>query len=1181
MIKRTCCRGLLVLIVVVGGTCPGAAGAADADPVSQAATWVGRFAFQPPQASAEGVCVPQAGGLPTFVVTPKATGQQLVRASLPFAPGTFPADASLSVVVDGHEIAPDVQVLTCHPGRPRCVRRAIVTFVYAFADAGPRTFSLALKPGQLPSSAPTSRPGAFEARVGQMDIKVNADSVEMTRGGKVAWRAELVAPRRSWSIEPTSEVIAAGANYLWARLLVPDERWPRIIEVRADVLGTVAIRAHVQRMEPTTGVIGRAPDLGWRIIGPAADREMEHSFAQGQPVSVAAGEMRVDFPDAHWLLRGGLTVRNGNAGSEVVYLRCRASEQVPQQYGAWRTATAVFGPARCGPWTSLLEPAHAVRIGTQSFDAIYHCGREMDLSAWKLLEEVRRYHLEAIASSSPKGDDFGNVTGMPTSGVYGMNRLNHCPPIIEEYYRIGDERLRDVALHWCENYHDLTIWWGTTGTTRFGGTRYNNASAHGDQPADPNFMWRSNTSVTFCTKGCDTFFYAYEETGDPRMATALRWQMDYACDSVHCDQHECRNIGDVMDFLRMYRFTGERRYWDEAMRLFRELRTKLSDGDLFSQGGAPIEKDPPFIDSDEDGYKHPFAKPYIIGYALSGLPRLAGYDPDEPKLQDVIRAVARFMADSQDPAGGWRYPHPRSSGTTFAQAVEHAMQISRAAAFLESRGEPIDHLLNAIERVLQQRVLTWAKTGQILGGLGGWEAATGMLKDGKKKVTDLYHRPEDRDRTRDYTEGGVSVGGAPPEGIVYFFEVLDFYLAHRPAERLFHADAELQKVLARVPAGSGGYREPEPARDYPRFGVVDQLPTFREQLLGRLTFPMAWNPGSGEDFDAWRSRARSKVLECLQAPPPRADFAPVVIAREDRGTYEARKLVFNVSADCRVPAYLLVPKGSGPFPAVVALHDHGAFFLIGKEKMIRPFDDRPEIIAAADDWVKKSYGGRFVGDALAQHGYVVFSADALYWGDRGRKEGADHSMQQAVAANLMQMGTTWLGINTSDDIRAAEFVASLPEVDPTRIGAIGLSMGSHRTWMLNALSDRITAAVAVCWMCTTDALMTPGNNQTKGQSAYTMLPPGLRNDLDYPDVASIACPKPLMVFDGGEKDKLFPVAGVDAAYARMHKVYDSRGVGDRLVTKRWDVGHVFNVEMQDEAITWLDRWLKQPSILAK
>ena len=412
---------------------------------------------------------------------------------------------------------------------------------------------------------------------------------------------------------------------------------------------------------------------------------------------------------------------------------------------------------------------------------------------------------------------------------------------------------------------------------------------------------------------------------------------------------------------------------------------------------------------------------------------------------------------------------------------------------------------------------------------------------------------------------------------MYFSEVLDFYLAHRPAERLFNANPALGKVLERIPASQPAGARAVPSSAPATYGVADQLPVFREALLNRLTFPLAWNPASDAGFPEWRRQARAKVLECLLTPPPRTDFAPVVVAREDRGSYEAQRLVFNVSADCRVPAYLLVPKGAGPFPAVIALHDHGAFFLIGKEKMIRPFDARPEIVEAARTWVGKSYGGRFVGDALAERGYVVFSMDALYWGDRGRREGVDHAQQQALASNLMLMGTTWLGTITWDDVRSAEFVASLPHVDPQRIGAIGLSMGCHRTWMLHALSDRITAAAGVCWMCTTDALMTPGNNQTKGQSAYSMLAPNLRNFIDYSDVAAIACPKPLLLFDGGEKDTLFPVRGVDAAYARLRRVWDSQAAGEKLVTRRWDVGHVFDLPMQDTAFAWLDRWLKKPA----
>lgn len=1158
--------------------------------VGSAADWLARFRFQPPTSDSRQLCPPSRAPLPVFAVRPAATGRQTVRVSLPFAPGSLPAEVGLRLETGGRSFTPDLQVLTYHPGHPRSVRRAIVTFAHEFTSDEPVTFRALWSPEPNPGSSPASRPAGDRLTVGPIEVRCTGDTVDILQAGAVLWRCELLAPPPASRAKPVVELIARGDHYLWTRWLIPDARWPRIIEVRADGLGTVAVRAHVQRLEETDDVVARAPDLGWRIRrvgegGPAriqllgetdssATNPAEHSFATGTPAAVVIGAERIDLPDAHLLRRGTVSLHSDNGHTDIEYRRCRASEQVPLQYAAWRTATVVLGPRANAAWTALLEPPHAVRMESTAFDEVYDRPRVPDLGSWPLLRAVSDYHVESVASCTPLGDDFGNVTAMPRSSVYGMNRLNHCPPIFEEYYRTGDARLRATALHWCENYHDLSIWWKPADAAKFGGTRYNNISAHGERPADPDYMWRSNSAVSFCTKGIDAFFYAYEETGDPRMATALRWQADYAAREVHADTGECRNIGDVADWMRLYRFTGEDRYLEAASRLFRELRTKLSTGDLFSQGGQPIVPDPVFIDEDKTGMKYPFAKPYIIGYALSGLPALAATVPDEPKLRDVIRAVADFQAQAQDPAGGWRYPHPRSSSMLLSQAIEHAVQLARAAAWLETRGEPIDNLLDAIERTLQSRILGWQRSGQILGGLGGWEKAAGALKEGQT-LNDLYARPEDRDAGRDYTEGQVSVGGSSPEGVVYFHEVLGFYLAHRPAERLFNANGPLGNVLRRIPAGQTSADPPKTSREYLPYGLADQLPTFRDALLDRLTFPMAWRGGDDPiAFARWREQARAAVLGCLLEPPPRADFASVRTAHEDRGTYDAYRLVFNVSADCRIPAYLLVPKGQGPFPAIVALHDHGAFFPIGKEKMIRPFGGPPETETTAREFVDKCYGGRFVGDALAERGYVVFAADALFWGERGRREGIDYNQQQALAANLMQMGTTWLGVNTWDDMRAAEFVASLPEVDPKRIGAVGLSMGCHRTWMLHAVSDRIAAAVGVCWMCTTDVLMSPGNNQAKGHSAYSMLAPDLRNFLDYPDVASIACPKPLMLFDGGEKDKLFPVAGVDAAYERLREVWTSRNVGDRLVTRRWDYGHVFNIEMQEAAFAWLDKWLK-------
>jgi len=65
----------------------------------------------------------------------------------------------------------------------------------------------------------------------------------------------------------------------------------------------------------------------------------------------------------------------------------------------------------------------------------------------------------------------------------------------------------------------------------------------------------------------------------------------------------------------------------------------------------------------------------------------------------------------------------------------------------------------------------------------------------------LYHKPEDRDFGRDYREGEPGFGSCPPEGLVYFPEVLAFYLQHRPASRLLappKPDEPLGQVLARV-----------------------------------------------------------------------------------------------------------------------------------------------------------------------------------------------------------------------------------------------------------------------------------------------------------------------------------------------------------------------------------------------
>lgn len=360
-----------------------------------------------------------------------------------------------------------------------------------------------------------------------------------------------------------------------------------------------------------------------------------------------------------------------------------------------------------------------------------------------------------------------------------------------------------------------------------------------------------------------------------------------------------------------------------------------------------------------------------------------------------------------------------------------------------------------------------------------------------------------------------------------------------------------------------------PDTSFQRVGVTGYLPVYHDQARSALTFPGSWLVNSSDDFAAWRSATRQIFIDHLLAEPPRAPFDPFMIEQERRVGYTARKVVFNLNAWNRVSAYMLTPEGKGPFPAVLLLHDHGARFDIGKEKMVRPFQADSARLQAAEEWVQGNYGGRFVGDELARRGYLCLAVDALNWGDRG---GAGKEGQQALAANLFNLGMSLAGVVAWEDLAALRFLASLPDVDTTRIAAMGYSFGSFRAWQLAALSEQVRAAVCICWMAGRRELMTPGNNLTKGQSAYTTLHPGLTGLLDFPDVASLACPRALLFFNG-EADPLFPRPAAQAAFDKMRQVWEGQAAGKKLVTRFWSGGHQFSPEMQEAAFNWLDEQL--------
>jgi dienelactone hydrolase len=400
-----------------------------------------------------------------------------------------------------------------------------------------------------------------------------------------------------------------------------------------------------------------------------------------------------------------------------------------------------------------------------------------------------------------------------------------------------------------------------------------------------------------------------------------------------------------------------------------------------------------------------------------------------------------------------------------------------------------------------------------------------------------------------------------------------------------HLDRQVLKAAAQTTPGAAtktpGFTKTE--------SDVGSLFPFIQSQVVKADFPLSFLNAKFYSYNAWKPQARGKLLELLHYGPAVCEPQPEIIERVDQGEYVREKLYFNTTPELRVPAYLLIPKqGKLPAPAIVALHDHGGFYLWGKEKLVEAENEHPVV----RDFKKQYYAGKSIANELVRQGYVVLVSDMFYWGERRmlldddppdwRERPKDITAariaafnqragqsEQLVGRTIFAAGFTWAGVMFWDDVRSVDYLVTRPEVDKNRIGCVGLSVGGLRSCHLAALDDRIKAAVVVGWMASFPSQLRRHIRNTIG---HTKLVPGLYRYMDYPDVASLAIPSALLVINGS-RDGLFNLDGVHASFEKLTACYKKAGVADRFRGRLYDGPHEFNAEMQSEAWEWLRRWI--------
>jgi dienelactone hydrolase len=344
--------------------------------------------------------------------------------------------------------------------------------------------------------------------------------------------------------------------------------------------------------------------------------------------------------------------------------------------------------------------------------------------------------------------------------------------------------------------------------------------------------------------------------------------------------------------------------------------------------------------------------------------------------------------------------------------------------------------------------------------------------------------------------------------------------------------------------------------------MADTTKTGAERwLAGAEVAPPFPAPASKAEWENKRRELRAELWKLLGRLPPRpATPRMETRSREDRGEYIVEVFQFDNAAGSLVPGYLLLPKKApAEVPAILYCHWHAGEYDLGKAELFQA-KHTPEA----------------PGPALAKRGYAVLAIDASGFGERNGQgpDGPtekDYRAEETASKFNLWVGRTFWGMLLRDDLMALDYLASRPEVDPNRIGVMGMSMGAIRTWWLMALDERLKAGVAIACMTRYQNVIIHGSIHEFDIGYFV---PQLLNHFDSEAIIALIAPRPVL-FQTGDRDPGSPVDGIHAIESAVRPVYRLYGEENNFESLTYSsLGHVYTPEMWAKTLAWMEAHLR-------
>ena len=316
------------------------------------------------------------------------------------------------------------------------------------------------------------------------------------------------------------------------------------------------------------------------------------------------------------------------------------------------------------------------------------------------------------------------------------------------------------------------------------------------------------------------------------------------------------------------------------------------------------------------------------------------------------------------------------------------------------------------------------------------------------------------------------------------------------------------------------------------------------------------------------SRVRAAFLKLIDRP--RVPLEPQAQPRTDSGSHRAEDFSFASEAGERVPGiFLTAASAKDRRPVVIFLHGTGS----RKEEFLaimRTFADR---------------------------GFATVAIDARHHGARIIR-GTDNDQYYAAMLETYRTGKgrPYLYDTVWDVLRLVDYLATRGDVDPSRIGLMGISKGGTEAYLAAAVDPRIAAVVPIIgvqgyrwaldnnqWQArvSTFAPAVDGAARDAGvpvdatfvRRFYDRVVPGIYGDYDGGAMLALIAPRPVLVING-DSDALTPLAAVQDAVSTARRTYIRMGAEDKLgLYLQPNAGHVVTpvaeLVMADWFVTWL------------